>query len=222
MQTILKNVSARIWERKMMLISFFLFVGCAQDESLAPENSLRIAQIPKECGSNAAQMTSGNARLTPLDASTGRFLTESELASMNGVFVTHLSPANEVPATISKGQGQAIFMLNEDGTALNYKLNVANTRDITQAHIHCGESGVNGPVVVFLFGLVPTGVNQNGVLAEGTITAENIIARGSSAACVGGLNSFETLLEKMRNGGAYVNVHTLTYPGGEIRGQIKQ
>jgi CHRD domain len=76
-------------------------------------------------------------------------------------------------------------------------------------------------VVVFLFGFVVGGVNQNGVLAEGTITSANIIPRGSSAACMGGLATFENLLERIRNGSVYVNAHTVAFEGGEIRGQIK-
>jgi hypothetical protein len=31
----------------------------------------------------------------------------------------------------------------------------------------------------------------------------------------------EDLLEAMRSGNTYVNVHTSQYPGGEIRGQIR-
>ena len=41
-----------------------------------------------------------------------------------------------------------------------------------------------------------------------------------SAACPGGVATLEDVLEKMRTGGAYVNVHTTQFPGGEIRGQI--
>jgi hypothetical protein len=202
MQTILKNVSEMTWKGKVMWIPFFLFAGCAQnDEGMAPQPHQRIGPTPIE---------NESARLN-LNMST----------DMKRVFTAHLSAANEVPPAVSNGQGQAVFELNEDGTALHYKLNVANTKNITQSHIHCGEAGVNGPVVVFLFGFDAAGVNKNGVLAEGTITSESIIPRDSSATCVGGLNSFEMLLERMRNGGAYVNVHTLAYPGGEIRGQIE-
>jgi hypothetical protein len=137
------------------------------------------------------------------------------------VFVANLSGGEEVPAVQTMGTGQATFMLNEDGTALHYRLVVANIKDVTQSHIHCGGSGVNGPVTVFLFGLNAEGLNVNGVLAEGTITPENVIARPDSEACMGGLAGFENLLEKLRSGDAYVNVHTLAYPGGEIRGQIR-
>ena len=224
MQTLLKYVPEKIWKRKVMLLSFFLFAGCTQhDESLMPEKpaiSAAQSQDVAECGSKTSQITNGDAKITILEGLAGSALSEIELTSLNASFTAHLSADSEVPANDSNGQGQVLFMLNEDETVLNYKLNVANTKNVTQAHIHCGEAGVNGPIVVFLFGLDPAGVNQNGVLAEGTITAANIIARPESAACVGGLSSFENLLEKMRNGGAYVNVHTLALPGGEIRGQI--
>ena len=64
-------------------------------------------------------------------------------------------------------------------------------------------------------------MTQNGILAEGTITSADIISRPSSAACAGGLATFENLLERIRNGTVYVNAHTVDFEGGEIRGQIK-
>lgn len=143
---------------------------------------------------------------------------------MKTVFTAQLSSDNELPTAagpvVSKGRGVAIFHLNDEGTTLHYKLIVANIANVTQAHIHCGPAGVNGSVVVFLFGLVPTGVNTNGVLAEGDITAANVIARPESPSCSGGLQTFDDLLSHLRDGTAYVNVHTLAYPGGEIRGQL--
>src|SRR5688572_4067484 len=198
MQTILKNVSERMWKRKAMWIPFFLFTGCAQhDESMAPGST--------------TQFNNERAKLANTDMAAAR----------QKIFIAHLNGGNEVPVRDALGQGEAVFSLNKEGTALHYKLNVANAKDITQAHIHCGDDGVNGPIVVFLFGFVAEGVNQNGVLAEGTINAANIIPRDSSATCMTGITTFETLLERMRSGGAYVNVHTLAFPGGEIRGQIK-
>lgn len=189
-----------MWKGKVMLISFFLFAGCAQyDESLTPGDH--------------------HSSSTELAISESSELNVS--ASKKRVFTAHLSGSNEVPPVDRNGQGQVIFTLSKDGTELHYKLITANTNNITQAHIHCGEAGVNGPVVVFLFGFDAAGVSQNGVLAEGTITAANIIPRPPSDACMGGLATFEALLEKMRNGGAYVNAHTLDFPGGEIRGQIR-
>lgn len=124
----------------------------------------------------------------------------------------------EVPPTDSQGRGSAIFHLSDDGTTLHYKLIVANIDHVTQSHIHLAPAGVNGPIVVFLFGFVAGGVSEDGVLAEGDITAANLIARPA-------INFHATmaeLLAAMRSGGAYVNVHTVAHPGGEIRDQVSE
>jgi hypothetical protein len=149
------------------------------------------------------------------------FLATTVSAGDNRNYTASLKGRNEVPAVDSNGQGQAIFHLNEDGTALSYKLIVANIDNVTQSHIHCGTEGVNGPVVAFLFHLMPAGVTVNGVLAEGTITAADIIPRPDSPACPGGIASLADLLAKIESGQTYVNVHTLAWPGGEIRGPIE-
>ena len=135
-------------------------------------------------------------------------------------FVAHLSGDEEVPPVDTSAQGQAIFHLF-DTEELLYKLIVANIEGVTQAHIHCGVEGVNGPVVVFLFGLIPDGVDANGVLAQGTLTNSDVIPRPDSALCPGGVANFDQLIAKMRSGETYANVHTLANPGGEIRGQIR-
>jgi hypothetical protein len=140
-------------------------------------------------------------------------------AGDNRNYTASLKGRNEVPAVDTNAQGQAIFHLSKDGAELSYKLIVANIDNVTQAHIHCGAPGVNGPVVAFLFGFVAEGVTTNGVLAEGTITA--VIPRPDSPACPGGVADFDDLLEKLNSGGAYVNVHTLEWPGGEIRGPVE-
>lgn len=133
-------------------------------------------------------------------------------------FAAPLSGDQEVPPVETRSTGLAKFQLR--GDELSYHLNVSRTEGVTQSHIHCGAAGVNGPVVVFLFGFVPGGVTSNGRLADGTITAADVIPRADSAACPGGVADFDDLLEKMRSGDAYVNVHTLAHPAGEIRGQI--
>jgi hypothetical protein len=136
-------------------------------------------------------------------------------------FITHLSGDEEVPPVDTLAQGQALFRLNKDDTELHYRLIIANIEGVTQAHIHCGAVGVNGPVVVFLFGFDPEGVTLNGILATGTITPDDVIPRPDSAECPDGVADLDELLAKMRSGDTYVNVHTLAFPGGEIRGQIR-
>lgn len=126
--------------------------------------------------------------------------------------VAELSGANEVPPVESEGEGVATFSLSRD--AIQYKLVVANIDEMTQAHIHLGAPGENGPVVAFLFGFVEGGVTLDGLLARGTITAADLV--GPLAG-----EPLSALVEAIQSGNAYVNVHTVDHPGGEIRGPIE-
>lgn len=134
-------------------------------------------------------------------------------------FRTHLSGDEEVPAVDTQAQGQAIFKLSADGESLDYKLIAANIENVLMAHIHIAPAGANGGVVVWLYpedGPPPALIEGrfDGVLAEGTITEDDLV--GSLAG-----QDLDSLLEEMRAGNAYVNVHTEQNPGGEVRGQIR-
>jgi hypothetical protein len=143
------------------------------------------------------------------------------IAGMNRNFVAApLKGSEENPPVDTRGTGVAKLHLDKEGEALHFKLNVANLTDIVQAHIHCGADGVNGPVVAFLYGAGPI-VTTQGTLSEGTITDANVIDRPSSPECPGGIADFDDLIEKIRSGDAYVNVHTSANPTGEIRAQLK-
>lgn len=123
----------------------------------------------------------------------------------------HLRGDEEVPPVETDAHGQATFGFNADATELEFKLNVANIEDVVAAHIHCAPDGVNGPVGVTLFEGGP--VSPNGVLAEGTIETPD-----TDNGC--GWDELADVQMAMKNGNAYVNVHTLAHPPGEIRGQI--
>jgi hypothetical protein len=140
-------------------------------------------------------------------------------------FVAPMSGDQEVPPRDTNASGNAVFHLRGDGTALDYKLIVANIENVFAAHIHCGAAGVNGPVGVTLFMGSPASGPVNGIIARGTITAPD-----PGNAC--GWSDFEDVLAAMRSGDTYVNVHTNDgvdppntgpgdFPGGEIRGQIR-
>ena len=141
-------------------------------------------------------------------------------------FSAKLFGANEVPARTTDAVGKALFRLSADGTELSYKLIVDDINNVVASHIHIGLEGVNGPVVLFLAGpLAAGGGPSSGILSQGTATAANLV--GPLAG-----QSLSVLVESMRNGGAYVNVHTNDgvdpqntgagdFPGGEIRGQIR-
>lgn len=137
-----------------------------------------------------------------------------------------LSGGEEVPARDTNARGNALFELSDDGLTLSFKLIVANIDNVVASHIHIGPPGVNGPVVLFLYGSVaPGGGTLNGVIAEGTATAANLVGP-----LLG--QPLSALIAHMTAGNAYVNVHTNDgvaptntgpgdFPGGEIRGQIR-
>lgn len=155
--------------------------------------------------------------------------------SNGGNFGTPLSSNEEVmPAGVvndSRARGNATFQLSADGSELSYQLSVANIDNAFMAHIHLAPVGVNGPIVVWLYpSTAPTpgpiaGGRLDGVIARGTITAANLVGPLSG-------QPLSALLDALRSGGAYVNVHTNDgvdpintgpgdFPGGEIRSQVE-
>lgn len=132
-------------------------------------------------------------------------------------FRTHLSGREEAVSVETRAQGQAIFQLSADGTALHYRLIVANIENVFMAHIHYGLPGQNGPIVAWLYPASPPSVlipgRFNGVLAAGVIQDTNLMGPLSG-------QTVQDLVDLIQNGEAYVNVHTSQNPGGEIRGQI--
>jgi len=127
-------------------------------------------------------------------------------------FRASLSGDAEVPPVDTAASGTARFSVNRDRTEVHYTLRVRDLGDATAAHIHVGAAGENGPVAAVLFSS-DSPVSTSGVLARGVIT---------DAGLVGPLEgmSLIDLLELLETDGAYVNVHTVANPGGELRGQI--
>ena len=131
-------------------------------------------------------------------------------------FAAILTGKEEVPPVTTDASAVAFFTLNADGT-LSYELRATGPiQDATQAHIHIGGRGQNGPVVLFLFGLNPLGQDfQAGdIIGRGTVSNANVLGRPNFAP------SISNLVQRIRQNRAYVNLHTLARPGGEVRGQV--
>jgi hypothetical protein len=147
-------------------------------------------------------------------------------------FNSPMDGAQEVPTPReTPARGNAVYKLNDDGTAIRYKLIVANIENVFMAHIHRGPAGTAGPVVVWLYPSTtpnepaPTGGGRiDGVIARGTITADDLTGPLTG-------QPLSALVELLRTDGAYTNVHTSDgdavlnegpgdFPAGEIRGQI--
>jgi hypothetical protein len=148
-----------------------------------------------------------------LAAATTSF-TNSAFAQGAEKFVADLSVSQVVPPIDSKASGNAEFQSTTDGSSISYKVNVTDINAVKAAHIHIGEIGQNGDVVVTLFkSETPTG-HLSGILSKGNITSDKL--EGPMAG-----KQLSDLIDVMKSEGTYVNVHTQQNPDGEIRGQIE-
>jgi len=130
-------------------------------------------------------------------------------------FKASLTGAEEVPSVVTTTTGRAEFEVNSAQTQIKFELKVREATDILAAagaHIHCAPKGVNGPIVAFLAGVV-TGGFDGKVEIEATLTGANITNPLCGA-------TIADLVQSMKDGNTYVNVHSAAHPGGEARGQI--
>lgn len=116
-------------------------------------------------------------------------------ASAQSVFSAVLDGAQENPPTASVNTGSGTFILNPFTNVLSYDITITGlTGGITGAHIHTGNVGANGGILVNLSG-GPLNFVGSATLTAGQVTT-------------------------LKASGLYVNIHSATFPGGEVRGQI--
>ena len=113
------------------------------------------------------------------------------------------------------------FALVNSGATVEEILATGENNNVTQLHIHNGSRGANGPVVYGIFN-PDQDVNDNVNLSSNGNTTT---ISGSWDPGDGGvpLNEFVPLLLGATEGEdvpLYWNLHTVAFPGGEIRGQI--
>jgi hypothetical protein len=108
-----------------------------------------------------------------------------------------LTGAEEPAGGDADGFGTFEAQVNPGQGRVCYRLTATDIAPATAAHIHIGDPGVAGPVVVPL--TAPTGGVSSGCVS---------IAR-------------ELAMELIQNPGEYyVNVHNAEFPAGAIRGQL--
>ena len=108
-------------------------------------------------------------------------------------FTTELTGAAEVPGPgDSDGSGTATVTLNPGQGEVCWDITVSGVDTITAAHIHVGEAGVAGGVVV---PLSPT---------SGCTSADRDLIKA--------------IIQNPE--GYYVNVHNTPFPAGALRGQL--
>jgi hypothetical protein len=126
---------------------------------------------------------------------------------------------NETPAISTPASGRFRAVIDEDSGLITFTLSYQNlTTPPAVAHIHFGERHTAGGVMVFLCG----GGGQpacppSPAEISGSITSANVVGPAVQGISPG---EFAEVLAAIRSGTSYANVHTPTFPGGEIRGQI--
>ena len=141
-------------------------------------------------------------------------------------FTAQLGGDQEIPPRTTNATGQATFQI-KDGAKLDFTLKMLDVKNFVAAHIHCAPAGENGAVGAMLFGSLPPGVG--GPVDMFTIQAA-ITGPDAENGC--GWADLAAVVEAMRSGNTYVNVHTDDgvdpsdtgpgdFPGGEMRGQIE-
>jgi hypothetical protein len=141
---------------------------------------------------------------------------------------TGLTGFEETPLTISTpATGEFKAKIQNDGTEVSWELSYRDTLSaVTQAHIHFGAPAISGGIVVFLctnLGNAPVGAQPcppAPATISGTFTAADVVSVGTAGDQGIAAGELAEVLRAIRAGATYVNVHTVGFAGGEIRGQL--
>src|SRR3954451_17436171 len=116
------------------------------------------------------------------------------------VFTTTMTGANEVPGPGDPdGKGHARIRLDSKHDRVCFKVSTKGIAPPNAGHIHQGDRGTAGPVVVPLFTSATGTRHRRGCVATTQAIIDAIRANPS---------------------GYYVNVHNDAYPNGALRGQL--
>jgi hypothetical protein len=121
------------------------------------------------------------------------------------------------------GSGTGIFSVTADNQLINYEVTAQNLSSaVTAAHLHCAPLGQSGQIIVPLMNTSSSSPQENqgtnSVTFSGSILASDILPAAIS--CNPNIKTTAQLVQAMREGEIYVNVHTVNFPMGEIRGQL--
>jgi CHRD domain len=138
-----------------------------------------------------------------------------------------LTGYEEDPLVLSTtGNGMFKAHINEGQQTIDYRLRYADLEGaVQQAHIHFGGPRQSGGISVFLCTNLnngPAGTQAcppAPATVTGTIRPADVIGPAGQGIAAG---EFTELVDAIRNGVTYVNVHSEKYTGGEIRAQLEE
>jgi len=141
-------------------------------------------------------------------------------------FVGNLTGANEVPPVPSSATGLATVVLDAAAQTLQINATFSGlTSNTNAAHIHCcAPLGTNAGVATTVpaFPGFPLGVTSGSFTSAVFDLTQPTIYNPAFVTLQGGLTQAEAaLIAGILNGTTYLNIHTVNFPGGEIRGQLQ-
>ena len=130
---------------------------------------------------------------------TAIFLIAVSMTTNAETFTAFINSAQEVPTNGSTATGYGRVFLNETAGTISFTVVFSGLSSNQQAaHIHApGAIGVNGGVII---NLGNPGGTSNSITGTSPITPAQIA--------------------QLRAHQAYINIHSVNFPGGEIRGQL--
>ena len=138
-----------------------------------------------------------------------------------------LNGYEENMAISTPGVGEFRARIDGADETIHYKLSFERIpTEVRQAHIHFEKRTNNGPIVAWLCDSAanPSPRASTPECPAGGGTVEGVITRddvGTGSAGQGiAAGEFEEFVQAIRAGATYVNVHSVAFPGGEIRAQI--
>ncbi len=137
-----------------------------------------------------------------------------------------LTGYEETPLALSTpGEGSFKVRIDDPDQEISYRLSYADLEGpVQQAHIHFGARAQSGGISVFLctnVGGGPAGTQPcpaQPATITGTIVPADVLGPTEQGIAPG---EFQELVDAIRAGATYANVHTEKYPAGEIRAQLE-
>jgi len=137
-----------------------------------------------------------------------------------------LTGFKEVPVISTTGHGEFRARIANDESSIAWELSYAGLEGaVQQSHIHFGPPNNTGNISVFFctnLGNGPAGTQScpaPPATISGVITATDVIGPAAQGIEPGALAE---LIDAIRAGRTYVNVHSAKWPAGEIRSQVEQ
>lgn len=150
------------------------------------------------------------------------FIALAAAADEGARFRAELVGTQEVPAIFTAGSATLEMRVLDNDTRIEFQLSYENlTAPPLAAHVHFGQSGVSGGVSFFFCGgggKPPCPASTSGTIT-GTVVGADVVGPVLQGIAPGNLAA---ILQMIRAGFGYANMHTPLHPTGEIRGQVRR